>query len=70
MPKTIDNNGITFNYANNKLDRYPHNNQTPSQDLTSRLPHAKARIRQAMGRSAPNLDTESKNEQLQLEGFE
>jgi hypothetical protein len=70
MPKTIDNNGITFNYSNNKLDRYPHNNQTPSQDLTSRLPHAKARIRQAMGRSAPNLGTEPKSEQLQLEGFE
>ena len=70
MPGKTDDNGITFNYAKNKLDRYPHNNQTPRQDLTSRLPHAKARIRQAMGRSAPNLGTEPKNEQLQLEGFE
>ena len=70
MPETIDDNGIGFNYANNKLDRYPHSNQTPRQDLNSRLPHAKARIRQALGRSAPNLDTEPKHEQLQLEGFE
>ena len=65
-----DDNGITFNFAENKLDHYPHSTQTPHQDLNSRLPHAKARIRQAMGRSAPNLDTESKSEQLQLEGFE
>jgi len=70
MPETVDDNGITFNYAENKLDRYPHSNQTPSQDLNSRLPHAKARIRQAMGRSAPNLNAEPKSEQLQLEGFE
>lgn len=70
MPKTIDDNGITFNYANNKLDRYPHSNQVSQQDLNSRLPHAKARIRQAMGRSAPKLGTEPKSEQLQLEGFE
>jgi hypothetical protein len=70
MPEDRDNNGITFNYAANKLDRYPHSNQTPSQDLNSRLPHAKARIRQAMGRSAPNLNSEPKSEQLQLEGFE
>jgi hypothetical protein len=70
MPGKGEDNGITFNYAANKLDRYPHSNQTPSQDLNSRLPHAKARIRQAMGRSAPNLDTEPKAEQLQLEGFE
>jgi hypothetical protein len=70
MPENRDDNGITFNYAANKLDRYPHSNQTPSQDLNSRLPHAKARIRQAMGRSAPNLNAEPKSEQLQLEGFE
>ena len=70
MPGKAYDNGITFNYAENKLDRYPHSNQTPSQDLNSRLPHAKARIRQAMGRSAPNLNAESKSEQLQLEGFE
>ena len=70
MPGKTDDNGITFNYAKNKLDRYPHSNQTPSQDLNSRLPHAKARIRQALGRSAPNLGTEPKSEQLQLEGFE
>jgi hypothetical protein len=70
MPKKRDDNGITFNYAHNKLDRYPHSTQTPHQNLNSRLPHAKARIRQAMGRSAPNLDTEPKSEQLQLEGFE
>ena len=70
MPGKAYDNGITFNYAENKLDRYPHSNQTPSQDLNSRLPHAKARIRQAMGRSAPNLNAEPKSEQLQLEGFE
>lgn len=70
MPEKIYDNDINFNYADKTLDRYPHNNQTPRQDLNSRLPHAKARIRQAMGRSAPNLDTEPKHEQLQLEGFE
>lgn len=70
MPEKIYNNDINFNYADKTLDRYPYNNQTPRQHLNSRLPHAKARIRQAMGRSAPNLNTESKNEQLQLEGFE
>lgn len=70
MPPKIHDNAIDFNYANQMLDRYPHSNQTPRQDLNSRLPHAKARIRWALGRSAPNLDTEPKNEQLQLEGFE
>ena len=70
MPKTIHDNGINFNYANNKLNRYPHSNQVSQQGLNSRLPHAKARIRQAMGRSAPNLGTDPKSEQLQLEGFE
>lgn len=39
-------------------------------NLNHRLPHAKARIRKALGRSAPTLNTEPKNEQLQLEGFE
>jgi hypothetical protein len=70
MPKEKDDNGLSFNYAANKLDRYPYSHQTPRQHLNSRLPHAKARIRQAMGRSAPNLNSESKSEQLQLEGFE
>lgn len=70
MPKNISSNSINFYFANKRLDHYPHNNQTPYQDLNSRLPHAKARIRQAMGRSAPNLNTEPKSEQLQLEGFE
>ena len=70
MPKERDDNGITFNYAENKLDRYPHSNQTPHQNLNSRLPHAKARIRQILGRSVPTLNTEPKSEQLQLEGFE
>jgi hypothetical protein len=70
MPGRVFDNAIDFNYANQMLDRYPHSNQTPRQDLNSRLPHAKARIRQAMGRSAPNLNTEPKSEQLQLEGFE
>jgi len=70
MPERVFDNAIDFNYANQMLDRYPHSNQTPRQDLNSRLPHAKARIRQAMGRSAPNLNSEPKSEQLQLEGFE
>lgn len=70
MPEKIYNNDINFNYANKMLDGYPYSRNTPRQDLNSRLPHAKARIRQVMGRSAPNLDTESKSEQLQLEGFE
>ena len=70
MPGKREDNGIGFNYAANKLDRYPHSNQVPHQALNSRLPHAKARIRQAMGRSAPNLNAEPKSEQLQLEGFE
>lgn len=39
-------------------------------NLNHRLPHAKARIRQALGRSAPTLNTEPNNVQLQLEGFE
>lgn len=66
MPEKIYNNDINFNYADKTLDRYPYNNQTPRQILNSRLPHAKARIRQVMGRSVPNLDTEPKSEQLQL----
>ena len=70
MPPKIYDNDINFNYADKTLDRYPYNNQTPRQHLNSRLPHAKARIRQVMGRSAPNLGTEPKSEQLQLEGFE
>lgn len=70
MPPKVYDNDINFNYANTKLNQYPHSNQTPRQDLNSRLPHAKARIRQVTGRSAPNLATEPKSEQLQLEGFE
>jgi len=66
MPGKGEDNGIGFNYAANKLDRYPYSHQTPRQHLNSRLPHAKARIRQAMGRSAPNLNAEPKSEQLSL----
>ena len=67
MPENIDNNGISFHYANRQLDGYPYNNQIKRQDLTSRIPHARARIREAMGRSPK---AQARPEQLQLEGFE
>lgn len=67
MPQTVDNNGITFHYANRKLDGYPYNNQIRRQDLTSRIPHARARIREAMGRGPK---AQSRPEQLKFEGFE
>jgi hypothetical protein len=75
MPDNIGQdsvNDITRNDAEYFLNRR-HSNMFSSRELVSidhRLPHAKARIRQIMGRSAPNLNTEPKAEQLQLEGFE
>jgi len=65
-------NDITRNDAEYFLNRR-HSTMFNNDELISidhRLPHAKARIRQIMGRSAPNLNTEPKAEQLQLEGFE
>ena len=73
MPDTSgEGNDITRNDAEYFLNRR-HSNMFSSRELVNidhRLPHAKARIRQIMGRSAPKLGTEPKNEQLQLEGFE
>ena len=67
-PSTMDNdNGITFHYANRQLDQHPYNNQLKSQDLTSRIPHARARIREAMGRGPK---AQARPEQLKFEGFE
>lgn len=68
MPETIHDNSIGFSYANNKLDRYPHNNQTPRQILNSRIPHARARIRGVLGKPARELGPQFT--QMQLEGFE
>lgn len=75
MPDNIGQdsvNDITRNDAEYFLNRR-HSNMFNDNELINidhRLPHAKARIRQIMGRSAPKLGTEPKNEQLQLEGFE
>jgi len=62
-----DDNGITFHYANRQLDGHPYNNQLKSQDLTSRIPLARARIREAMGRGPK---AQARPEQLKFEGFE
>lgn len=62
-----DDNGINFHYANRQLDGHPYNNQLRRQDLTSRIPHARARIREAMGRSPK---AQARPEQLKFEGFE
>jgi hypothetical protein len=75
MPDNIGQdsvNGITRNDAEYFLNRRNSNmfNDNELINIDHRLPHAKARIRQIMGRSAPKLGTEPKNEQLQLEGFE
>ena len=75
MPDNIGQdsvNDITRNDAEYFLNRRNSNmfNDNELINIDHRLPHAKARIRQIMGRSAPKLGTEPKNEQLQLEGFE
>ena len=73
MPfKSTPSNGIDFPYAAQVLNTQ-HTSKFDTGELINlnhRLPHAKARIRQALGRSAPTINTEPKNEQLQLEGFE
>lgn len=61
------NNGLTFDDAEDQLDRIKVK-EANAINITHRLPHAKARIREAMGRPVPTI--EPKNEQLQLEGFE
>jgi hypothetical protein len=68
MPETIHDNSIGFSYATNKLDRYPHHNQTPRQNLNSRIPHARARIRGVLGKPTRKLGPQFT--QMQLEGFE
>ena len=75
MPDNIGQdsvNDITRNDAEYFLNRRRSAMFTDNEliNIDHRLPHAKARIRQIMGRSAPNLNTEPKSEQLQLEGFE
>jgi len=68
----IQSNDMDFSDAARVLDTQHRSMFDDGQliDLSHRLPHAKARIRKALGRSAPNLNTEPKAEQLQLEGFE
>lgn len=61
------NNGVTFDDAEDHLDGM-YGDAKNAINITQRLPHAKARIREAMGRPVPTI--EPKNEQLQLEGFE
>ena len=62
-------NGVTFDDADYHLDQMKGKPERPAEiNITHRLPHAKARIREAMGRPVPTI--EPKNEQLQLEGFE
>jgi len=61
------NNGVTFDDAEDHLDGM-YGDSEDAINITQRLPHAKARIREAMGRPVPTI--EPKNEQLQLEGFE
>ena len=58
---------MTFNDAEDHLDGM-YGDAKNAINITQRLPHAKARIREAMGRPVPTI--EPKNEQLQLEGFE
>ena len=60
-------NGLTFDDAEEHLDGM-YGDAKNAINITQRLPHAKARIREAMGRPVPTI--EPKNEQLQLEGFE
>jgi hypothetical protein len=70
MPRRLRPNGIDFNIAKRGLRAYDEEKLDVNdkyQDLTSRVPHARARIRQALGNTSKN---KSKNEQLQLEGFE
>jgi hypothetical protein len=63
------NNGVTFDDADYHLDAMQGKPVRPGEiNITHRLPHARARIREAMGRPVPTI--EPKNEQLQLEGFE
>lgn len=68
----IQGNDLNFDDAAHVLDTQ-HTSKFDNGELINlnhRLPHAKARIRKALGRSAPTLNTEPKHEQLQLEGFE
>ena len=70
--KLIQGNDMDFSDAARVLDTQ-HRSKFDNGELINlnhRLPHAKARIRQVLGRSAPTLNTEPKAEQLQLEGFE
>jgi hypothetical protein len=70
--KLIQGNDMDFSDAARVLDTQ-HTSKFDNGELINlnhRLPHAKARIRQILGRSVPTLNTEPKNEQLQLEGFE
>jgi hypothetical protein len=68
MPSKIQDNDFSFNYAENKLNRYPRNNQIQYQDLNSRIPHARARIRGVLGK--PTRELGPQFTQMQFEGFE
>ena len=68
MPSKIQDNDFSFNYAENKLNRYPRNNQIQYQDLNARIPHARARIRGVLGK--PTRELGPQFTQMQFEGFE
>lgn len=61
-------NGISFSGAQDTLDRAPFDKNYHYQDLDSRIPHARARIREALGK--PKRELGPQFTQMQLEGFE
>ena len=60
-------NKSDFRDSNNILEDQDYGSHHGYQDLTERVPAARAHIREVMGKGPKN---KSKNEQLQLEGFE
>lgn len=72
MPEKVYDNDLDFSDAAKTLDTQHTSNFNNGEliNLNHRLPTAKARIRQILGRPVPTLNTETKNEQPQLEGFE
>ena len=61
-------NGIGFSGAQNTLDHASFDENYHYQDLNSRIPHARARIREALGK--PKRELGPQFTQMQFEGFE
>ena len=68
MPPEGYGNAIGFSYGENKLNQYPRSQQLAYQNLNSRIPHARARIRGVLGK--PTRELGPQFTQMQLEGFE